>query len=113
MQITYKIWKVKEVYEKVLKEVTCDLRKVLNESVKSIEKVLQVLEIVRKSSPVKNLHHAENSQSTCIANKLTGCNKTRAQNQRRLQNRSEYHKYLQFQNINDILVKISNIYIKN
>ena len=64
MQITYKIWKVKEVYEKVLKEVTCDLRKVLNESVKSIKKVLQVLEIVRKSSPVKNLHHAENSQST-------------------------------------------------
>ena len=30
MQITYKIGKVKYVYEKVLKEVNCNLRKVLS-----------------------------------------------------------------------------------
>ena len=33
MEITYKIWKVKNVYEKVLKEVTCNFKKVLNRSV--------------------------------------------------------------------------------
>ena len=48
MQITYKIWRVKVVYEKFLKEDTCNLRKVLNKSVKSIKKVLKVLESVRK-----------------------------------------------------------------
>ena len=94
MQISYKILKVKDVYEKVLKEITCELRKVLNKSIKSIKKVLQVLESVRKFPPAENPHHAETSQSTRSANKLTGCNKTRAQNQRRLQNRPEYHKYL-------------------
>ena len=46
MQIIYKIRKVKDVYEKALKEVTCNLRKVLNISDKSIKKVLQVLESV-------------------------------------------------------------------
>ena len=50
MQISYKILKVTDIYEKVLKEVTCS--------------------------------------------------KTRAQNQREPQNRPEYHKYLQFHNIN-------------
>ena len=91
--------KVKDIYEKVLKEVTSNLQKVLNESVKSI-KYLKVLESVRKSPPAKNLHHAETSHSTHNANKLTGCNKTQAQNQRRPQKRLEYHKYLQFHNIN-------------
>ena len=62
MQITYKIWKVKDVYEKVLKDVTCKLRKVSNKSVKSIKKVLQLLEFVRKSPPAENTHHAETSQ---------------------------------------------------
>ena len=38
--------KVKDVYEKALKEVTSNLQKVLNESVKSIKKVLEVLEFV-------------------------------------------------------------------
>ena len=51
--------KVKDVYEKVLKEVTCNLRKVLNESVKSIKKVLKVLESVRKSQSAEIPHHAE------------------------------------------------------
>ena len=46
--------KVKDVYEKVLKEVTCNLRKVLNESVKSIKKVLKVLESVGKFPPAEN-----------------------------------------------------------
>ena len=50
IQISYKILKVKDVYEKVLKEVTCNLQKVLNKSIKSIKKELQVLESVRKSS---------------------------------------------------------------
>ena len=92
--------KVKDVYKKVLKKVTCNLRKVLNESVKSIKKVLKVLESVRKSPPAENPHHAETSHSTRNANNLIGCNKTRAQNQRRPQNRPEYHKYLQFHDIN-------------
>ena len=100
MQIIYKILRVKDVYEKVLKEVTCKLQKALNKSVKSIKKVLQVLQSVRKSSPVENAHHAETSQSTCNANKLTGCNKTQAQIHRGLQSRPEYHKYLLFHNIN-------------
>ena len=39
--------KSKRAYEKVLKEVTCNLQKVLNKSVKSIKKVLQVLESVQ------------------------------------------------------------------
>ena len=93
MEITYKILKVKDICKKVLKEVTCNLRKVLNKGVKSIKKVLQVLESVRKSSPAENPHHVETTQSTRNANILTGCNKMRDQNQRRLENRPEYHKY--------------------
>ena len=104
--------KVKDVYEKFLKEVTCNLRKVLNESVKSIKKVLRVLESVRKSPLIENSHHAETNHPTLNANKLTGCNKTRPQNQRRPQNRPEYPKYLQFYSTNRIIVKISNIYSK-
>ena len=79
---------------------------------KSIKKVLKVLESGRKSPPVKNPHHTETNHPTLIANKLTGFNKTRAQNQRRLQNRPEYHKYLQFYNTNRKIVKVSNIYCK-
>ena len=63
--------KVKDVYEKFLKEVTCNLRKVLNESVKSIKKVLRVLESARKSPPIENPHHAETNHPTLNANKLT------------------------------------------
>ena len=92
--------KVKDVYEKVLKEVTCNLRKVLNESVKSIKKVLKVLESVRKSPPAAIPHHAEARHSTRNENKLTGCNTTCSQKQRRSQNRPEYNKYLQFYNTN-------------
>ena len=72
----------------------------LNKTIESIKKVLQELKSARKSPPVENPHHAETSQSTRNADKLTGCNKTQAQNQRRPQNRSEYHKYLLFLNIN-------------
>ena len=39
--------KVKDVYEKVLKEATYNLPEVLNESFKSVRKVLKVLESVR------------------------------------------------------------------
>ena len=60
----------------------------------------QALESVRKQAPVENPHHAETNQSTQNVSKLTGCIKTRAQNQRRLQNRPEYQKYLGFHNIN-------------
>ena len=63
MQITYNIWKVKDAYEKVLKEVTYNLWEVLNKSVKSIEKVRQALESVRKSPAAENPHHAETRQS--------------------------------------------------
>ena len=49
-------------------------------SVKSIKKLLQELKFVRKSPPAENLHHAETSQLTHNASKLTGCNKTWAQN---------------------------------
>ena len=76
--------KVKDIYGKVLKDVTCNLRKVLNESVKSIKKVLKVLESVRKSPPAANPHNAETSHSTRNANKLTGCNKTRARGDLRI-----------------------------
>ena len=38
MQISNKIWKLKDIYEKVLKEVTCNLWQVLNKSFKSIKK---------------------------------------------------------------------------
>ena len=96
--------KVNDVYEKVLKEVTCNLRKVLNESVKSIKKVLKVL--------AENPHHAETNHPTLSASKLTGCSKTRVQNQKRPLNRPEYLIYLQFYNTNRIIVKISNIYNK-
>ena len=65
MQISHKI------YEKVLQEVACNLRKVLNKSVKRVKKVIQVLESVRKSPPAKNRHHAETSKSTRNANNLT------------------------------------------
>ena len=68
MQIAYEIWKLKDMYETVLKEVTCNLRKLLNKIVKSIKKVLQEVESVWKSPPAKNPHHAETSQSTCNAN---------------------------------------------
>ena len=96
MQITYKIWKLKKGYEKVLKEVICNFQKVLNESVNSLKKVLQVLGSVQKSPPAETPHHAETNQSTCNAHKLTGCNKTRAQNQRKLQNRPEKIKTCKF-----------------
>ena len=89
MEITYKIWKVKEVYEKVLKEVTCNLQKVLNKTVKSIKKVTKVLKSVRKSSRVEN-PVPETSQPSHNANNPAGCNKTRAQNKRRFQKRPEY-----------------------
>ena len=36
---------VKDVYDKVLREVTCNLQKVLNRNVKNIKKVLKVLGI--------------------------------------------------------------------
>ena len=51
----------------------------LNKSVKSIKKVFQELKSARKSPPAQNPHHAETSQSTCNAGKLTGCNKKQAQ----------------------------------
>ena len=68
IKIAYKIWKLKDVYEKVLKEVTCNFRKLLNKKVKSIKKVLQEVESVWKSPPAKNPHHAETSRSTHNAN---------------------------------------------
>ena len=46
MQISYKILKIKDIYEKDLKEVTCKLPKLFHNSIKSIKKVLQVLESV-------------------------------------------------------------------
>ena len=49
MKITSKIWKLKDVYVKVLKEITFNSQKLLSKGVKSIKKVLQVLEFVQKS----------------------------------------------------------------
>ena len=45
--------KVKDVYQEALKEVTWNLQKVLDESLKSIKKVHKALESVWKSSPAK------------------------------------------------------------
>ena len=93
--------KVTDVYEKVLKEVTCNLRKVLNESVKSIKKVPKT-PTSRKPAPCRNQSSNPTgcNKTDWLQHKLTGCNKTQAQNQRRPQNRPEYQKYLQFHNIN-------------
>ena len=38
MQIRYKLSKVKDVYEKVLKEVTCDLQKCQIKVLKALDK---------------------------------------------------------------------------
>ena len=99
IQIRYKILKVKDLYEEVLKKLLV-LTKVLNKGVKSVKKLFQELKYVRKSPPAKNPHHAETSQSTRNASKLTGCNKTQVQNQRRPQNRPEFYTYLLFLKIN-------------
>ena len=96
MQITYKIWKVKEAYEEFLKEVSYNLGKVLNKSVKSIKKVLQELKIARKSPAAEYPHHAETSQSTRNANKQLVVTKREPKKKRRLQNRPDYHKYMRF-----------------
>ena len=48
MQITYKILKV-NVYKKVLKDVTCNLRKVLNKSAKTIKKYLKYYTLLKNS----------------------------------------------------------------
>ena len=53
MQITYKICKVKDVYDKVLKNVTCKFRKVLSKSVKMSKEVGKVLKSVQ-ISPCRN-----------------------------------------------------------
>ena len=45
----------------------------LNKTIESIKKVLQELKSARKSPPVENQHHAETSQSTRNADKITGC----------------------------------------
>ena len=67
---------------------------------KALKKYLKVLEAARKSPLTENPHHAETNHPTLNANELTGCNKIQVQNQRRPQNRPEYHKYLQFYNTN-------------
>ena len=61
MQIRYKMLKLKDVCEKILKEVTSDLQKCWIKSVKSIKKVLQELKSIRKSTPVENPYHVETS----------------------------------------------------
>lgn len=52
MQITYKILKV-NVYKKVLKDVTCNLRKVLNKSAKTIKKYLKYYTLFKNSDQPK------------------------------------------------------------
>ena len=54
--------------------------------VKSIKNILELLESVQKSPSSENPLHAETSQSTRNASKVTGCNKTKTQNQRKFQN---------------------------
>ena len=85
IQITYKIRKEKDIYNKVLQEVIHKLRKVL----KVLKMIRKVLKSVRKS-PVKNRHHAETSQSTRNTYKLARCNTTRAQKQKRFQKIPEH-----------------------
>ena len=72
MQITFKLLKVKNAYEKVLEEVPCNLQKC---QIKSTKKKLQVLKFVTKSLSVENPDHAETSQLTRNAIMATGCNK--------------------------------------
>lgn len=53
MQITYKVRKVKDLSDKVLKNVTCKLRKVLNKSVKSIKNYMKSTNICSKILPIR------------------------------------------------------------
>ena len=73
VQITYKIRKVKDVYDKVLQKDTCKLQKVLNNVLKVLKTIWKILKSVRKSRTAENPHHAETSLSNHNANKLAGC----------------------------------------
>lgn len=53
MQIAYKIRKVKDVYDKVLKMITCKLRKVLNKIVKNIKSDTKKLNLFENLSQQK------------------------------------------------------------
>ena len=74
VQITYKIRKVKDVYDKVLQKGTCKLQKVLNNVLKVLKTIWKILKSVRKSRTAENPHHAETSPPTHNENKLAGCN---------------------------------------
>ena len=51
MLITFKIRKVNDFFDKVLKEVSCKLRKVLHKSVESIKNSMKSTKICSKMSP--------------------------------------------------------------
>ena len=74
MQITCKICQEKDVCDKVLEEITCQLRKTLNESVKSIKNDTKELKSVWKFSLAENPNHTETSKPTPNTNKLAFCN---------------------------------------
>ena len=83
MQITYKICKVKDVYDKVLKNVTCKLRKVLSKSVKMSKEVGKVLKSVQ-ISPCRNQKIDPQCKSTCWLRHSV------SRSHKRFQNRAEY-----------------------
>ena len=74
MHITCKICQEKDVCDKVLEEITCQLRKTLNESIKSIKNDTKELKSVWKFSLAENPNHTETSKPTPNTNKLAFCN---------------------------------------
>ena len=72
MKIIFKIRKVKDVYDKILREVICKLRKVLNKSVKSIKNDTKKTKICSKMSPNRKPAPCRNQQTKSQC-KSTGC----------------------------------------
>ena len=58
---------------------------------KALKNYLKYLNLFKNPPAAENSHHAETSQSTQNASKEAGCNITRVQNQKRLQNRPQYN----------------------
>ena len=72
MLITFKIRKVNDFFDKVLKEVSCKLRKALHKSVESIKNSMKSTKICSKMSPSRKPAPCRNQQIN-PQYKSTGC----------------------------------------
>ena len=84
------IRKVQDASDKVLKEVSCKFRKVLNKSANNIKNYMESIQICPKvffsRKPALSRNHPTNHN----ANQMADYNTMRAQNQERFQNRPDY-----------------------